>query len=111
VSYKKKIRGFILDDQVQHKQATVQREVDLEKKVNNIVGFNLLRGHYMIFAKEINKLMKKYKEGTLIAEIAIKEQKWATRGLDESILNQIENLFSDFIFKFDEGRFNLCRFG
>lgn len=109
--YADKIRGFVLSGQVDRKKASVKREVDLERKVEQIVGVDLMRGYYMIFAKEVNKLYGKFKGPNLITEIAIKEMKWTTRGLDPLILNQIEQLFGTFIFRFNEGRFNLCVLG
>lgn len=109
--YKEKIRGFILPGQVQRKAASVEREVDLERKVEQIVGVDLMRGYYMIFAKEVNKLYGIWKGVNLMTEIAIKEMKWTSRGLDPLILNQIEALFGTFVFRFDEGRFNLCVLG
>jgi len=88
-SYKKKIRGFVLPDQVQHKLSTVKREVDLERMVEAIVGPSLLRGHYMIFAKELNKLIKKFKDQTLWTEACIKYDKWVARGLNTTFLDTI----------------------
>lgn len=109
--YRKKIRAFVLKGQVARKKATIKREVDLERMVEQIVGVDLMRGYYMIFAKEINKLYGKWKGSNLITEIAIKEMKWTTRGLNPLILNQIEALFGTFVMRFDEGRFDLCVFG
>ena len=89
VSYKKKIRGLVHPWQPLLKNATVQREVELERMVNSIVGFDLLKGHYMIFAKEINKLMKKFKDQMLFTEACIKYDKWQKRGLNTTFLDAI----------------------
>ena len=88
-SYKKKIRGFVLPNQIQHKISTVQKEVDLERMVESIVGPSLLRGHYMIFAKELNKLIKKFKDQMLFTEACIKYDKWVARGLNTTFLDTI----------------------
>lgn len=87
--YSKKIRAFILPGQLQRKAASVKREVDLERMVEGMVGPSLVRGHYMIFAKQLNKLLGKYKGETLQTEACIKRDMWVSRGLDETTLDNI----------------------
>jgi len=89
VSYKKKIRGLVLPLQKLSKNATVQREVEIERMVNSLVGFSLDRGHYMIFAKQVSKLMRRFKGDTLATEVCIKFEQWKSRGLDTTIMNNI----------------------
>jgi len=91
--YAKKIRGLILPGQKQRKTATIKREVDIERMIEQLVGPTLLRGHYMIFAKQINKVLRKFKGPTLQTEVEILQNTWITRGLDETILGTIKTWF------------------
>lgn len=113
--YQKKIRGFVLPGQIDHKKATIAREVELERMVEGIVGPSLLRGHYMIFAKELNKAMKKHRGENLLTEVEILQDTWSTRGLDTSIMDQIKTWFGIVIAPkycvFDTGQFDVCLFG
>jgi len=88
-SYRKKIRGLVHPWQPLLKNATVQKEVEIERMVESIVGPSLLRGHYMVFAKEVSKLMKKYKGQMLYTEVCIKYDKWVARGLNTVFLDLI----------------------
>ena len=110
-SYRKKIRGLVHPWQPLLKNATVQKEVEIERMVESIVGPSLLRGHYMIFAKEINKLLKKHRGSNLITELAIIENKWMTRGLNVDTMTKIESLFGEYVLRLSEGRFGLSRLG
>jgi len=109
--YRKKIRAFVLEGMKKRKAATVKREVEIERMVEGLVGPSLLRGHYMIFAKEINKLLKKHRGSNLITELAIIENKWMTRGLDVDTMTKIESLFGEYVLRLSEGRFGLSRLG
>ena len=113
--YKKKIRGLVLPGQADRKKATVGREVQLERMVNSIVGFDIARGHYMVFAKQLNKVMRKHKGENLLTEVEILQDTWSTRGLDTSIMDQIKTWFGIVIAPkycvFDTGQFDVCLFG
>lgn len=113
--YSKKIRGLVLPGQVDRKKATVSREVELERMVNSIVGFDIARGHYMIFAKQLNRIMKKFGGETLKSEMEILQDTWLTRGLDPTVLGRIKillGLIPPYVpCKFDTGQFDICKMG
>lgn len=87
--YSKKIRALVLPGQKARKKFTVQREVDLERMVECLVGPSLMRGYYMVFAKQINKLMGRWKGLNLITEVCIKYEMWKSRGLIGDFMNAI----------------------
>jgi hypothetical protein len=117
--YGKKIRGLVLPGQASRKAATVAREVELEVIVNRLVGFDISRGQYMIFAKQLNKLLGKYREGTLDGEVGILQDVWKARGLQEGLLSEIKAAVGYVIptpagpqiCRFDIGKFDVDLFG
>ena len=88
--YDKKVRGIILDGQQSRFESAVARQVEIEQMVNEIVGFDINRVYYIIFGKEINNLLGKYKNAALDKEIEIKQKKWISRGLNPEKLDQIK---------------------
>lgn len=67
----------------------------IEKQVKRIVNGvpTYLEHFYMAFAKEIYSKQKKFKGQTLLNELAILDDKWHRRGLDETLLNTIKMFY------------------
>ena len=89
--YKKKVRGLVLPLQKSNFSANIQRQVEIEDITNIIVGPDISRVYYIIFAKEVNKLMSKYKDTTLESELQVIQDKWCARGLNSTLLNRIKD--------------------
>lgn len=49
--------------------------------------------YYIIFGKEIYKRQNKFQGQTLLNELAILDDKWTRRGLDEALLKTIKNFY------------------
>lgn len=88
--YSKKIRGLVLPGQKGRFASAIGRQVEIEKIVNTIVGSNISRVYYIIFGKEVNKLMGKHKTEILDTELEILQDKWISRGLDAAVLASIK---------------------
>ena len=74
--------------------------------------------NYIIFAKQIVSLRKKYKSETLFNEMEILQDFWAGRGLSTTLMNQIKQYYVPayvpFVCttaKFDVGKFDVDCFG
>jgi hypothetical protein len=64
-------------------------EIKIKKLVDGISSLNQI--YYIIFAKEIQKIIKTHTAGnTVMEEMEILQKKWETRGLDENIMNKIK---------------------
>jgi len=76
------------------KEAT-EKLVRIEKEVKQLAKNEplLLIPYYIIFAKELNKLINKHSSQTLINEAVILEAKWETRGLNNLIVNKIKEFY------------------
>ena len=85
----KELNQAHLQQQIRNKKKSVVREVQIEKIVNSIVGFNIMRGHYMIYAKQLNKLMGNYHAGILDNEVRILQNVWRGRGMDLDVMDVI----------------------
>jgi len=86
----KEINQAQLRNQIRNKKKSVAREQELEIIVNSIVGFDILRGHYMIYAKQLNKLMGKYHSDILDSEATILQNVWRARGLNPDTMDIID---------------------
>jgi len=85
----KELNQAHLKQQIKNKKKSVVREQELEQIVNGIVGFTILRGHYMIYAKQVNKLMGNYHSDILNNEVTILQNVWHSRGLDLDVMDVI----------------------
>jgi len=92
--YKKKVRGLVLPLQKSNFSANTQRQVEIENITNIIVGPDINRVYYIIFAKEINKLFGKYTGDSLLNEVEILQSKWTARGLNPVKLDEIKSVFN-----------------
>ena len=88
--YDKKVGGMVLPGQKDRFRDAVGRQVEIEKIVNTTVGANINRVYYIIFGKELVKLMQKFRAATLDAEVAILQRKWSARGLSIVTLASIK---------------------
>jgi len=89
--YDAKVGGMVIPGQEERFRGKMQRQVDLENMVRQIIGFDINRVYYIIFAKELNKMMEKHKGSTLTDEADIMQSKWYNRGLDNDKLNEIKD--------------------
>jgi len=89
--YDKKIRGLILPWQKENFTAKTDMQVQIERIVDDIVGSNIYRVYYMIFGKEVYKMIHIHTQGTLDTEIDILRDKWSSRGMDLDVMTDIEN--------------------
>ena len=92
--YDKKIIGRVLPGQSTHFTSAVQRQVDIEQRIKIILAKNhvpsIYNHFYMNFAKKLNQIFEKHKQGTAETEDFIEENKWVARGLDPNILWEIK---------------------
>jgi sulfur transfer complex TusBCD TusB component (DsrH family) len=102
--YKKKIISEIIKERAQElRKMMIEQEkeyfkeaVKVENEIKNLMANKtdkINAVYYIIFAKEILKLMKKHKGESLINEVYIIENKWKARGLNEETLKEIEYLY------------------
>jgi len=89
--YSRKVRGLVIPGQNSHFTSAVPRQVELENIVNTLTGPDINRVYYIIFAKEVNKLLSKYKDTTLESELQVIQDKWCSRGLNSTLLNRIKD--------------------
>ena len=89
-----------LYDTQKERMARLEKEateslVKIEQEVKQIVmGESILHvPYYIIFGKEIFRLKQHHREQTLINEAIILEQKWESRGLDNSLLEEIKKFY------------------
>jgi len=126
IKYAKKMTGDILKKRyedtknisIEKKAATLGKEVELEEKVKVIIDGepSFLYHYYMVFAKEYYKALRKHTDNTMSRETLIVENKWRTRGLHATYLNNIILLLTgrgtlNKICLFDVGRFDVEVFG
>ena len=89
--YSRKVRGLVIPGQNSHFTSAVPRQVEIENIVNTLTGPDINRVYYIIFAKEVNKLLSKYKDTTLESELQVIQDKWCARGLNSTLLNRIKD--------------------
>ena len=69
--------------------------VQIEKEVKTLLptesSFDIV--YYIVFAKEVRKLNKKFSGAALIEELEILQRKWYTRGLDLRKLNKLKHFY------------------
>jgi len=88
----------------------------LEMQVKRIIDGvpSILQHFYIAAAEEMSKVAKRHKSDTAVNEAIIIDEKWKVRGLDPQYLNRIKTLILQEyinICKFDEGLFDICKFG
>jgi len=114
--FKKKVRGVVLESQVARQKDATKRQMEIELAVKEIVGVDQRRFFYHAFAKQVEKVQKKYKGEALINEVEILQNKWRARGLADEKLARIKEWFNIIIppmevCRFDIGKFNKSLFG
>ena len=102
--YRAKINGDVLKaradelkEQMERAQAiwlrgTVKIEQEMKSMLQNISD-RLNTIYYIVFAKEINKVMRKFSGGTLMIELEILQNKWIARGLNVNTLDSIKTYY------------------
>jgi hypothetical protein len=73
---------------------TVGEQSKIENEIRSIVGqqsTSLMLTYYIIFGKQVVKLIKKFSGKTLIGELAILDNLWQGRGLDGQLLEEIKH--------------------
>lgn len=103
--YKEKVSGDInkirteyygKEQKEQFKISTAEA-VKIEEMIKTSVGgkvpTNMLI-YYIVFGKELYKILKKYQGETMKKEIELLQRKWQGRGLDINYLNQIKLTFN-----------------
>ena len=100
--YIKKISGSIAKlrtdnyrkQQAANFAASAGRQVAVEIYVKDLISHHgissLNHNYYILFAKGILKLLKKFEGATFMEELRILEDKWETRGLSGEILDMIK---------------------
>ena len=88
--YAAKVRGLVLPGQIGRFTSIIGKQVEIEEIVKGIVGPDINRVYYMIYGKEVYKLMYAHSSGILDTEIYITRHKWIMRGLDAGKMNDIE---------------------
>lgn len=90
------VRGKLYDAQkdfmVEQERVYFQDAEKLERWVKRVVSGEPSMYHhfYIAFAEEVAKLAKKHKGQTLTTELEIIEGKWAIRGLNSDLLDEIK---------------------
>ena len=107
--------------QKQNFALSVGEQVQIENEVKTMLVSTaplLQIVNYIIFAKQIVSLRKKYKSETLFNEMEILQDFWAGRGLNTTLMNQIKQYYVPayvpFVCttaKFDVGKFDVDCFG
>lgn len=92
--YRKKIRGLIIPGQKARFGTASGRQTWMETVAKSIVTDQINLVYYIIFAKELNKIKGIHKGENLITEVEILQDKWISRGLSETVLNQIKQAFN-----------------
>jgi len=87
--YDAKVGGMVIPGQTARFKDKMKKQVELEEMVRKIIGADINRVYYIIFAKELNKLKEKYSDDTLNTEADIIHRKWYARGLNNDKLNSI----------------------
>jgi len=90
--YKKKLRVRVDEQQKKLFGLSIYEQIKIERDVKALVGKEAREKimFYMVFAKEFNKLRKKYTGENFIREAEILQKKWLMRGLDLELLNKIK---------------------
>lgn len=102
--FKAKLVGDIAKDRVdkygdiqkRNFARSIKKQTEIEQEIKNIVGdyTSLIElPYYIIFGKEINKLMEKYQDNLLISELEVLQNKWEDRGLNSILLNNIKTYY------------------
>jgi len=101
--YEKKIISDVIKNRIENqKKEMVRKEKDYFPKAEEIENKikilckeanSLQIVYYIIFAKEIMKLLGKHKTTTMLEELEILQQKWELRGLDELLMERIKENF------------------
>jgi len=92
--YRKKVRGMVLPGQRQGFAGAVGGQVATENAVRAILARHGvmvgLHHYYMDFAKLVKKAQGNYSGETMRSEVIGLQNKWAERGLDVAVLDEIK---------------------
>lgn len=96
---RKKLYDLQKDSMVANETQPTKDLVEIELEVKGICqGQPIIHiPYYIIFGKEIYKILNKHTEETAGKEICIRYDKWKARGLEEETLNNIVALYSQVI--------------
>lgn len=101
VKYARKLDGVVAesrlnalkDQQRINYEASMGKQIQLDSWIKSLhLGRNEV--YYIIFAKQINKLMGKFRGDTLLEEVCGKKDLWQTRGLSSDTLDNIISRFN-----------------
>jgi len=94
-------------------KTAVKIEQEMKSFLDSI-NDKMFQVYYIVFAKEINRLMKTESGESLAQEIEILQQKWWRRGLNRDTLYSIKEYYLptyENVLRFDIGRFDINAFG
>ena len=101
--YEDKLKGSVLEERTVAQaglqksgfRGSIARQVELEAWIKSLhLGRNEV--YYIIFAKQVNKLMGKFRGGTFEEEVDGFTDVWITRGLTETTLDMIVTRLSGY---------------
>ena len=84
------------DAQIKNYKSSVGDLVRLEIQIRQIIRDRILRAHapyYIIFGKELYRRKNLYSGKVFYNEMILLEDKWAGRGLDFQVLDDIKRIF------------------
>ena len=126
--YEKKISGDLAKERYDSEKKEMVRlerkyfaeAVDIELKIKGMLSNvgSLAIIYYIIFAKELIKIIKTHSSSTQLKEAEILQEKWKRRGLNSENLIKIKQLLIPSytpviceVAKFDVGKFDVNCFG
>jgi len=83
-------------DQKKNFSISVQEQVNIERDIKVLIKLTndkINLHQYIIFAKEVRKMMRKYKKDTLFGELKLLDDLWTGRGLDPLFLWSIKKYY------------------
>jgi len=122
--YEKKIRGDVAKIRIDRYGKTqkglfksrIQDQVEIERKVKSLlagkVPSNMLV-YYIIFAKQLYKVIRTHKGDNQKVEIEILQKTWGKRGLSSLLMSEIKKLFGIVVEKvgYGVGGYGMGKYG
>ena len=101
--YSKKLNSDVIKNRINEQRSRMIKEEkdyfikaeEIENKIKILCkeAGSLQIVYYIIFAKEIMKLLGKHQTSTMLEELGILQRKWELRGLDEPLMEKIKENF------------------
>jgi hypothetical protein len=88
------LKPMMVREQLKSTVTQTSMEIKVGKLLNSLDLFGDQLHHYRNFSQELWGLTRIYQGLTLNKEASLKGQKWATRGLDPTILQQVADFFN-----------------